>query len=65
MGNLGFGEILLILVVLLMVFGTSRLPAIGDAIGKGIRNFRRAKGEDPAPPADAGKPPEGRGSTGP
>jgi sec-independent protein translocase protein TatA len=41
MGNLGFGELLLIFLVLLLVFGTSRLPALGDALGKGIRNFKR------------------------
>ena len=54
MGNLGFGEILLIVVVVVMVFGTSRLPAIGDALGKSLRNFRKAsKGETaPAPPPE-------------
>lgn len=56
MGNLGFGEILLILVVVLMVFGTSRLPAIGDALGKGLRNFRKASKGEPA----AAPPPENR-----
>ena len=51
MGNLGFGEVLLILIVLLLVFGTSRLPGLGDALGKGIRNFRRgARAEPGAPP---------------
>lgn len=52
MANLGLGEVLLILLVLLLVFGTSRLPALGDALGKGIRNFRSATrgpgGEDSA-----------------
>ena len=59
MGNLGFGEILLILVVLLLVFGSSRLPAIGDALGKGIRNFRKAKADAPPAP-EAEKPPEAK-----
>jgi sec-independent protein translocase protein TatA len=63
MGNLGFGELLLIFLVLLLVFGTSRLPALGDAIGKGLRNFKSSvrgppEGGDPA----AGKalPPAGK-----
>jgi sec-independent protein translocase protein TatA len=48
MGNLGFGEILLILVVVLLVFGTSRLPALGDALGRAIRNFRKSSEDAPA-----------------
>ena len=47
MGNIGFGELLLILLVLLLIFGTSKLPALGDALGKGIRNFKKsATGDD-------------------
>jgi sec-independent protein translocase protein TatA len=36
------GEILLILVIALVVFGPSKLPQLGDALGKGIRNFKKA-----------------------
>ncbi len=39
-GNLGMWEMLLILVVLLLVFGAKRLPEIGSALGKGIREFK-------------------------
>ena len=46
MGNIGFGELLLILLVLLLIFGTSKLPALGDALGKGIRNFRKSSKDD-------------------
>ena len=46
MGNIGFGELLLILVVLLLVFGSSKLPQLGDALGKSIRNFKKATTED-------------------
>ena len=42
MGNLGFGEIMLILVVVLLLFGAKRLPEVGSSIGKGIREFRRS-----------------------
>ncbi|MGE0354098.1 MAG: twin-arginine translocase TatA/TatE family subunit [Gemmatimonadales bacterium] len=41
-GNLGFGEILMILVVVLLLFGAKRLPEIGSSIGKGIREFKRS-----------------------
>jgi sec-independent protein translocase protein TatA len=40
--RLGFGEIVLILVIALVVFGPSKLPQLGDALGKGIRNFKKA-----------------------
>jgi len=40
--RLGFGEILVILVIALLVFGPSKLPQLGDALGKGIRNFKKA-----------------------
>jgi sec-independent protein translocase protein TatA len=40
--RLGFGEILLILVIALVVFGPSKLPQLGDALGKGIRNFKKS-----------------------
>ena len=40
--NLGFGEILLILVVLVVFFGPRRIPDIAQSIGKGIREFKRA-----------------------
>jgi len=41
--RLGFGEILVILVIALLVFGPTKLPQLGDALGKGIRNFKRAQ----------------------
>ncbi|HUK65196.1 MAG TPA: twin-arginine translocase TatA/TatE family subunit [Anaeromyxobacteraceae bacterium] len=40
--RLGLGEILVIIVVLLLVFGPNKLPQLGDALGKGIRNFKKA-----------------------
>lgn len=40
----GFGvpELLIILVIVLVVFGAGRLPEIGSALGKSIRNFKKA-----------------------
>ncbi len=49
--NLGFGEILVILVVALLIFGPSKLPQLGDALGKGIRNFKKATTAEDEPPA--------------
>ena len=39
-GSVGPWEIILILVILLLVFGAKRLPEIGSALGKGIREFK-------------------------
>ncbi len=44
-GNLGFPEILLVLVLILLVFGAKRLPEIGASFGKGIREFKRSINE--------------------
>jgi sec-independent protein translocase protein TatA len=41
-GNLGFTEILIILLVVLLLFGAKRLPEVGASIGKGIREFKRS-----------------------
>jgi sec-independent protein translocase protein TatA len=40
--NLGFGELLLIFIVILLIFGSSKLPQLGDALGRGIRNFKKS-----------------------
>jgi sec-independent protein translocase protein TatA len=56
--RLGPVEIGLILVIVLIVFGVGKLPQVGGALGKGIREFRQAvKGEDETKPA-APKPEE-------
>ncbi len=59
-------ELILLLVIVLIIFGPGKLPDIGNAIGKGIREFRRAssdiedavrgepkRNEKPAEPVDA------------
>jgi sec-independent protein translocase protein TatA len=52
-GGLGMGEIILIFLVVLLLFGAKRLPEIGSALGKGIREFkgsvREIEGELKAP----------------
>ena len=44
-GRLGPTELILILVVALMLFGPSKLPEIGKAVGKGLREFKNATNE--------------------
>ena len=41
-GNLGFTEILILLVIVLLLFGAKRLPEIGSSMGRGIREFKRS-----------------------
>lgn len=41
LGNLGFTELMMILVIVLVLFGARRVPEIGASIGKGIREFKK------------------------
>ncbi|HEY4130388.1 MAG TPA: twin-arginine translocase TatA/TatE family subunit [Gemmatimonadaceae bacterium] len=41
LGNLGFTELMVILVIVLVLFGAKRVPEIGASIGKGIREFKK------------------------
>jgi sec-independent protein translocase protein TatA len=45
MGNLGVTEILLILLVILVFFGSKKIPELAQGLGKGIREFRKATQE--------------------
>ena len=45
MFGIGIPELLIILVIGLVVFGAKKLPEIGGALGKGIRNFKKATNE--------------------
>jgi sec-independent protein translocase protein TatA len=45
MGSLGFPELIVILIIIIMIFGANRLPEIGRGIGKGIRNFKESTRE--------------------
>jgi sec-independent protein translocase protein TatA len=60
--NIGPGELILVLVIVLIIFGPGKLPDIGSAIGRGVREFRKAssdledsiRGETKSPPAETG-----------
>jgi len=45
-GPLGLPELGLILVIVLLIFGAGRLPDVGGAIGKSVREFRKASKDD-------------------
>ena len=38
----GMGELLIILLIVVLIFGAGKLPAIGDALGRSIKNFKRS-----------------------
>lgn len=40
--NLGFGELVIILLIVVVVFGATKLPQLGDGLGRAIKNFKRA-----------------------
>lgn len=41
-GNLGMGELLVILVIVVLIFGVNKIPQLGKGLGEGIRNFKSA-----------------------
>jgi sec-independent protein translocase protein TatA len=47
MFNLGFPEMLLIFVIIVLIFGTTRLPELGRGLGEGIRNFKKSIKDEP------------------
>ena len=44
-GSFGWMELLLILVIVLIIFGPGRLPELGGAVGRAMREFRKATNE--------------------
>jgi len=49
LGSLGWEELLIILVILALLFGASRVAGLGGALGRGIREFRQEAGRSDAP----------------
>ena len=43
--EISFGKLLLLLVIIVLVFGTAKLPKIGEDLGKAIRSFKQATRE--------------------
>lgn len=46
MGGIGWQELLIVLLIVLVVFGAGRLPQIGEGLGKAIRNLKRSLKSD-------------------
>lgn len=60
-GKLGMGELIIILLIVVVLFGANKLPQLGAGLGQGIKSFKKALGggddEKPAaqtPPSDQG-----------
>lgn len=46
MPNLGMGELIIIMLIVLLVFGASRLPQLGESLGKAVRGLKRGLNTD-------------------
>jgi sec-independent protein translocase protein TatA len=46
-GSLGAPELVLVVVICLLLFGTKRLPELGKGLGDGIRNFKKGMSGEP------------------
>ena len=60
MPSLGVPELLIILLIIVVIFGASKLPQLGRGFGEGIRNFKKGIKDD-TPPSD--KPEESTNSS--
>jgi sec-independent protein translocase protein TatA len=56
MPNLGLPELIVIFVIVVLVFGVGRLGEVGGALGKGIREFKKASTYDPSEDESLKKP---------
>ena len=45
-GNIGIGEMMIVLVIALIVIGPKKLPEVGRSLGRGIREFKESIGGD-------------------
>lgn len=45
MGSLGPSELIIILAIVLLLFGSKKLPELARGLGKGMREFQKAKNE--------------------
>ncbi len=60
-GTMGFSELMIILVIILIIFGAGRLPQIGEGVGKALKGFKKEVADLPSAmdPNDPANPPTG------
>ena len=46
LGSLGWQELVIVLIIVVIIFGAGKLPEIGGAVGKSIKEFKTQSGED-------------------
>ncbi len=57
-GTMGFTELILILVIVLIIFGAGKLPQLGDGVGRALRGFKKEVQSDIPPSTPAADHPE-------
>jgi sec-independent protein translocase protein TatA len=55
MPNLGFPELIVILLIVVVIFGANRLPGLGRGIGSAIKNFKDGMKEEENKDSDSGR----------
>jgi len=55
MFGLGMPELIIILVIVVIIFGASRLPQLGEGLGKAIKGFKKGISDNDEKDKDAGK----------
>lgn len=62
MGRIGLPELLIILLILVVLFGATKIPQLGRGLGEGIRNFRKGLrgGDEGGADPDGSRPQEPR-----
>ncbi len=63
-GGLGMGELLVVLVIVMVIFGAGRISEIGSGLGKGIRDFKKAVTEPQDSQAEKSEQIENKSSSG-
>ena len=46
--GIGFPELIVVLIIALVIFGPSRLPSLGEGLGKAIKGFKQGLKDDPS-----------------
>jgi sec-independent protein translocase protein TatA len=64
MPHLGFQELLIIFLIVLVIFGASKLPQLGRGLGEGIKNFRKGMRDGEDEPSAKGSPGDDDAPTG-